>query len=155
MKQARLWLACGLLALAWGAQAASCSVSPPQASIGQYDPITSTNGVRALFQIGVTCSAATGFTVTAGPSQTSGSISNRQLRGEDPTSLLTYQLCLDSNWGGSCNIIFGTPPDGNAVSGNIANAGGSMQVVFWALVYGNQPAKPGWHTDYVTISIEP
>jgi len=137
--------------LSWGA----CTVTPPQVTIGQYDPITSINGVRALFFMQIFCSEATGFTVNAGPSQTSGSIQHRQLIGEDPSSLLKYQLCLDPNWGGPCNQVFGIPPDGDAAVGNIPHAGGSALVNFWSIVFGNQPAKPGWHNDYVQIIIEP
>jgi spore coat protein U-like protein len=138
-----------------GVSWASCSVTPPQAVIGQYDPETSINGVRALFILTISCSEITSFTVTAGPSQTTGSISSRQLLGEDPSSRLNYQLCLDANWGGACNMIFGIPPDGNAISGYISRAGSAAQAVFWAIVFGNQPASPGWHDDYVVITVEP
>ena len=138
-----------------GASWAGCSVTPPQASLGQYDPETSGSGIRGIFNLVITCSESTSFTVTAGPSQTTGSISSRQLRGENPSSLLNYQLCLDSNWGGACNIIFGTPPNGNAISGTVSSAGGTVVVTFWALVYGNQPAMPGWHDDYVVITVNP
>lgn len=134
---------------------AGCSVTPPLASLGQYDPETSGNGVRGIFNMFITCSEITGFTVTAGPSQTTGSISLRQMRGEVSSSLLNYQLCLDSNWGGACNTIFGTPPNGYAISGNISSAGSTVGVTFWALVYGNQPAMPGWHNDYVVITVTP
>jgi spore coat protein U-like protein len=134
---------------------AGCSVTPPQVSLGQYDPATSTSGVRGIFNLSITCSEVTGFTVTAGPSQTTGSISSRQLRGENPSSLLNYQLCLDGNWGGACNIVFGSPPDGTAITGSISRAGSTIVVIFWALVYGNQPAMPGWHDDYVVITVSP
>jgi hypothetical protein len=134
---------------------AGCSVTPPQASLGQYDPATSSSGVRGIFNLAISCSEITGFTVTAGPSQTTGSISSRQMRGEVSSSLLNYQLCLDGNWGGACNIIFGTPPNGTAITGSISHAGSTMVVTFWALVYGNQPAMPGWHNDYVVITVTP
>lgn len=133
---------------------AGCSVSPPQAALGQYDPATASS-VRGIFNLAISCSEVTSFTVTAGPSQTTGSISNRQLRGENPSSVLNYQLCIDANWGGPCNTVFGTPPNGNALSGTVTRPGAITQVVFWALVYGDQPAMPGWHDDYVVITVSP
>jgi spore coat protein U-like protein len=133
---------------------AGCSVTPPEVALGQYDPITGSS-VRGIFNLAITCNEITSFTVTAGPSQTTGSISSRQLRGENPSSLLNYQLCLDGNWGGPCNIVFGSPPDGTAITGAVSRAGSTVLVTFWALVYGNQPAMPGWHDDYVVITVNP
>jgi spore coat protein U-like protein len=133
---------------------ASCSVTPPIAALGQYDPATGSS-VRGIFNLQITCSEITSFTVTAGPSQNTGTISHRQLRGENPTSLLNYQLCTDDNWGGPCNKVFGSPPNGEAISGMISRPGSSVLVKFWALVYGDQPAMPGWHEDFIVITVSP
>lgn len=136
--------------ISWG----SCSVTPPVAEMGQYDPATGSS-VRGIFSLQIICSELTSFTVTAGPSQNTGSISSRQLRGQNPSSLLNYQLCTDANWGGPCNSIFGTPPDGNSITGSISRPGVVGLVTFWAIVYGDQPAMPGWHDDFIVITVSP
>ncbi|QZA77854.1 hypothetical protein K4H28_16570 [Deefgea tanakiae] len=69
--------------------------------------------------------------------------------------MLNYQLCLDANWGGPCNTVFGTPPNGNALSGTVLRPGAITQVLFWVLVYGDQPAMPGWHDDFIVITVSP
>lgn len=151
--QMKPWLF-GLSLVLSGTSWAGCTVTPPLAPLGQYDPATGSS-VRQQFSMSISCSEMTSFTITAGPSQTTGSISNRQLRGENPSSLLRYQLCLDANWGGPCNTIFGTPPDGNALSGTTTRPGTIALAYFWVLVYGDQPAMPGWHDDYVVITVSP
>ena len=136
--------------------AATCTVTPPDATIGQYDPITNAeSGVKALFYMGISCSAATSFTVTAGPSSTSGSITTRKMVNEfNANSTLNYQLCLDP-WGSPCNTIFGTPPQGQAMTGKSNAAGSYTQISFQAQVLPRQPAIGGWYNDYVQITVSP
>ncbi|QZA81680.1 spore coat protein U domain-containing protein [Deefgea piscis] len=148
------WI-CGLIftainAASWGS---SCSISLPTGDLGGYEPSVNEAGVSIQQAFWVTCPAGTPLVITAGPSQTSGSIQNRQMRGSLTGTLLNYQLCHDYPGSGTCVRIFG---DGQVGTPLTANAAGYQQgIYFWTHVFGKQMVDGGEYIDYVAISINP
>ncbi|MBE9608165.1 spore coat protein U domain-containing protein [Chitinilyticum piscinae] len=147
------WAVLGLWAMTAAAQAASsCSVgSLPDGDMGLYDPQTTTVDLVKQFSMFVRCTEVTTARVTAGPSQTTGSVDNRALKNDNNNDRLRYQLFLDA----ACTRVFGEL-EPNAAYTQIASNGGQGRVNFWARVYGNQTeASPGNYRDYVTLTITP
>ncbi|MCB5196851.1 spore coat protein U domain-containing protein [Deefgea salmonis] len=134
--------------------AASCHISLPTGDLGGYEPAVNEAGISVQQAFWITCPKGVPLQITAGPSQTSSNIQNRQMRNSNnASSRLNYQLCHSYPGAGTCSRIFG---DGQVGLPLTATATGVQQgVYFWTHVYGKQKVESGEYIDYVPISINP
>jgi len=131
-----------LLLPACAALAATCSVSPQDLTLGQYDPL-STSSLNAVTNIVVTCDVTTAFVITLGPGN--GTYLSRKMIGGSQT--LTYNLFQDS----SHNIVWG---DGTNGSSSLSWSAVSKAFQVYAHAPGAQVLlKPGLYTDTISVTV--
>ncbi|WP_028450111.1 Csu type fimbrial protein [Chitinibacter tainanensis] len=129
--------------------AMSCSISSlPIGDMGVYFPDIDITRQYAIF---LTCTSGGAIaSLSAGPSQNTGSIENRRMKHDSRSDTLRYQLCLD----GACSTIFGN--SGNQIGTIMITDQNQGRFSFWVKVFGGQPlVAAGTYRDTVTITLSP
>ncbi|MBM3115348.1 spore coat U domain-containing protein [Jeongeupia naejangsanensis] len=149
----RLFFAVFLVMIARLASAGCTIGSGQDPSFGQYNPeLTSTSVIN--FYVSISCDTSTSYTLQAGPSTNSQSISSRYMLRVGGTERLNYQLCVGVN-NVSCSTIFGDGSTGQPISGTASGGGATNLAYATALLYGSQQVPPGDYADIVPVTLLP
>ncbi|WP_432719916.1 spore coat protein U domain-containing protein [Jeongeupia wiesaeckerbachi] len=133
---------------------AGCTIGSGQdPSFGQYNPELSSTSV-INFYVAIACDTPTSYTLQAGPSMSSQSISSRWMVRVGGSEPLSYQLCVGVN-NTSCSTIFGDGTTGQPITGNAPGGGATSLANATALLYGSQQVPPGDYADIVPVTLLP
>lgn len=154
---ARVLALCALAPLAAPAvpPAMACSGANVALAFGVYDPFSGTvlDGQGSLV---VTCTRSGGpgnvtILVQLGPSQTSGTVANRQMAGPSGDRL-NYNVYQDA----TRTVLWGDTSGSNTLSQNLTvpnNSSASSTFTIFGRIFANQDLRLGFYNDSLLITV--
>ena len=129
------------IAAAAPAAAAGCSVSPQSVSFGSYDTL-SPSPHDGVGNVGITCDAATSFTISLSPG--SGTYSERLMAGG--AEGLSYNVYTDA----SRTIVWG---DGSGSTGTVSTTAAATDIPVYARIPARENVAAGSYADTIVVTV--
>ncbi len=143
----RCWILCAVLLLGSAASQARCLISVQGVRFGGYDESQLVATVTSA-DITIDCRSPILVTVNIGPSMTSGTISNREMRHSSRNDRLAYNLFQDA----AMHTVWG---DGTQAGGNVVRVEGVVVQRVYAQIFPRQDVWVGDYSDSVTVTVLP